>query len=93
MKCIMLINIKMSTVGILTFMSIINTFYESLKAKSTYFSAFSFYWQLKFNAQLSKAKKKFNNLWAGSYFKLKGNELIGPHLKVNNRAWKSYSVQ
>ena len=49
----MLINVKMSTVGILTFMSMIHTFDESLKAKNTYFSAFSFYGHLKFNAQLS----------------------------------------
>ena len=40
-------------VGILTFISIINTTSEHLK--SLYFSAFKFYKQLKFHAQLSSA--------------------------------------
>ena len=43
-----------TTVGILTFMSIINTAFESLKARKVFvFQYFSFYEQLKFNAQLS----------------------------------------
>ena len=50
----MLINVKMPTiVGILTFISTINTTYESLKARKAYFSAFKFYEQFKFHAQLS----------------------------------------
>ena len=55
MKFIQLINAKMSTiVGILTFISRINTSYESLKARNTQlFQRFSFYEQLKFYAQLS----------------------------------------
>ena len=55
MKFILLINAKMPTiVGILTFISRINTSYESLKARNTYlYQYFSFYEQLKFHAQLS----------------------------------------
>ena len=54
-KFILLINVKMPTiVGILTFISRINTSYESLKAINTYlFQRFSFYEQLKLYAQLS----------------------------------------
>ena len=53
-KFIMLINDKMSTiVGILTFISMINTTFESLKASKVYFSAFCFYKQFEFHAQLS----------------------------------------
>ena len=54
-KFILLINVKMPTfVGILTFISMINTSYASLKARNTYlFKPFSFYEQLKFYAQLS----------------------------------------
>ena len=54
-KFILLINVKMPTiVGIFTFISRINTPYESLKARTTYpFQRFSFYEQLKFYAQLS----------------------------------------
>ena len=57
MKIILLINVKMPTiVGILTFISRINTSYESLKArKPRLFQRFSFYEQLKFYAQLSRA--------------------------------------
>ena len=56
-KFILLINVKMPTiVGILTFISIINTTFERLKARNfficRYFS-FSFYEQMKFRAQLS----------------------------------------
>ena len=52
---ILLINVKMPTiVGILTFISMIDTTSEILKAKN-FFSCryFSFYEQLKFHAQLS----------------------------------------
>ena len=69
-KFIMLINVKMPTiVGILTFISMINTTSESLKASKVFiFSHFIFYEQLKFHAQLSWARKKFYNLgaWSGS---------------------------
>ena len=52
---ILLINVKMPTiVGILTFMSRINSIFESLKArKISVFQHFSFYEQLKLYAQLS----------------------------------------
>ena len=40
-------------VCILTFISMINTTCESLKANNLYFSTFQFYEQLKFHAQLS----------------------------------------
>ena len=52
---ILLIGVKMPTiVGIITFISRINTSYESFKARNTYlFQHFSFYEQLKFYAQLS----------------------------------------
>ena len=55
MKFIMLINVKMPTmVGILTFMSMINTTSESLKARKVFiFQHVSFYDQLKFHAQWS----------------------------------------
>ena len=43
MKPIMLINVKMPTiVGILTFISMITTEYESLKAKFQHFSCYEF---------------------------------------------------
>ena len=47
---VMLINVKMPTiVGILTFISVINTLSESLKAiKIVFFQHFSFYNQLNF---------------------------------------------
>ena len=55
MKFIMLINVKMPIiVGILTFISMINTTSESFKARTIFsFQHFSFYEQLKFHAQLS----------------------------------------
>ena len=55
MKVIMLINVKMPTiVDILTFISMINTKYESLKARKVFrFKHFSCYENLKFYAQLS----------------------------------------
>ena len=53
MYFIMLINVKMSTiVGILTFISMINTISESLKRKSL-FSSILVFEQLKFQSQLS----------------------------------------
>ena len=54
-KFILLINVKMPTiVGILTFISMINTTSEGLKAKNFFIcQLFSFYEQLKFCAQLS----------------------------------------
>ena len=64
MKFILLIDVKMPTiVGIQTFISMINTTSESLKARN-FFSCryFSFYEQLKFCAQLST--KKFYHPWA-----------------------------
>ena len=56
-KFILLINVKMPTiVGILTFISRINTTSESLKArKNSVFLHFSFYEQLKVCAQRSLA--------------------------------------
>ena len=54
-KFILLINVKMSAIaGILTFISLINTTFESLKARNSFtFRYFSFFEQLKFCAQLS----------------------------------------
>ena len=55
MKFILLINVKMPTiVGILTFISMINTASERFKARNFFISKhFSFYQKLKFRAQLS----------------------------------------
>ena len=55
MTFIILINVKMPTiVGILTFISMINTTFESLKASKVFiFQHLSFYEQLQFHAQLS----------------------------------------
>ena len=55
MKFIMLINVKMPTiVGILKFISIINTRYERLNANKLFICLYlSFNDQLKFHAQLS----------------------------------------
>ena len=52
----MLINVKMPTiVGILSFISMINTPSESLKGRKVFiFQHFSFYEQLKFHAKLSQ---------------------------------------
>ena len=65
MKSILLINVTISTtVGILTFISRINTL-----ARNTFlFQSFSFYEQMKFYAQLSWGWKKFYNLGALSGF-------------------------
>ena len=65
-KFILLINVKMPTiVGILRFISMINTTPERLKARNFFICRyFSFYEQLKFHAQLSWAWKKFYNLEA-----------------------------
>ena len=64
MKFIILINVKMPTiVGILTFISMINTTSDSLKARIVFiFQDFSFYEQLKIYVQLSWAWKRFYNL-------------------------------
>ena len=66
MKFILLINVKMPTVvGILTFISMIHTTSERLKARNFFICCyFSFYEQLKFRAKLSWAWKKFYNLGA-----------------------------
>ena len=59
-KFILLINVKMQTnIGILTFISMINTTSERLKARNFFIC---FYEQLKFHAQLSWAWKKIFNL-------------------------------
>ena len=52
---ILLINVKMPTiVGILTFISMIKTTYQRLRARNFFtFRYFTFYEQLKFRAQLS----------------------------------------
>ena len=65
-KFILLINVKMSTiVGILTFISMIRTTFERLKAINFFICQyFSFYEQLKFHAHLSWAWKEFYNLGA-----------------------------
>ena len=57
MKFILLINVKMPTiVGILTFISMINTTSEKLKAGNLFICRyFCFYEQLKYRAQLSRA--------------------------------------
>ena len=54
-KFILLINVKMPTIiGILTFINMINTTFERLKARNFFICRyFSFYEQLKFCAQLS----------------------------------------
>ena len=55
MKFMLHINVKMPTiVGILTFISRINTKSENLKARKTFiFQNFSFYEQMNFHAQLN----------------------------------------
>ena len=65
-KFILLINVKMPTiVGILTFISMINTTSERFKARNFFICRyFSKYEQLEFCAQLSWAWKKFYNLGA-----------------------------
>ena len=68
MKFILLINVKMPTkVGILTFISRINTIFEIIKArKILFFHHFSFYEQLKFHALLSSSQFIFYQLRACS---------------------------
>ena len=60
MKFILLINVKMPTiVGILTFISMINTTSESFKARnSLFFHYFQCYKQLKFHVQVELSMKK-----------------------------------
>ena len=55
MQFILIINVKMPTiVGILTFISMINTTFDRFKARNFFISCyFSFYEQLEFRAQLS----------------------------------------
>ena len=56
-------------VGILTFISMINTISERLKAKSFFICRhFSFYEQFKFSAQLSAHEKSFITLGPGLSF-------------------------
>ena len=51
MKIIMVLNVKMTTIGISTFSSIINTTSESLKARNDFnLQHFSFYEQMKVHA-------------------------------------------
>ena len=60
-------------VGILTFISKINTTSGSFKARNFFtLQHFSFYEQLLFHAQLSWAWKKFYNLWASTLIKRPG---------------------
>ena len=68
MKFILFITVKMPTiVGILTFISMINTSLDSLRARKVIiFKHFCLYEQLKFYAQLSQACKKCYNLEASS---------------------------
>ena len=70
MKFHLLINVKMpTTVGILTFISMINTTSERLKARNFFICPyFSFYELLKFRAQLSWALKSLINLGASFSF-------------------------
>ena len=67
MKFILLINVKMPTiVGILTFISMINTTFETWESKKLlYIQYFSFYKHLKYHAQLIEHEKSFYNLWTG----------------------------
>ena len=60
-KFILLINVKMPTiVGILTFISMIDTTSERLKARNFFICQyFNFYEQLKFRAQLSEHETSF----------------------------------
>ena len=71
-KFILLINVKMPRIdGILTFISMINTTSERLKARNFVICwYFSFYEQLKFRAQLSWAWKYFHNIWAWPQLRL-----------------------
>ena len=59
-KFILLINVKMPTiVGILTFISLINTTFDRLKARDFFICwYFTFYEQLKFRAQVRLSMKK-----------------------------------
>ena len=72
----MLINVKTPTiVGILTFISMINTTYEGLKAiKVVIFQHVSFYEQLKFHTKLSRARKKYYILGARTYLPYNRND-------------------
>ena len=69
MKFIMLINVKMPTiVGILSFISMIYTTSERLKARNFFICRyFSFYKQLKFRAHLVEQEKSFITSGPGSF--------------------------
>ena len=69
-KFIMCINVKMPTiVGILTFISMVNTTYESLKAIKVFILKHCcWYEHLKLYAQLRWARKKFYNVEAWNLF-------------------------
>ena len=65
------LNVKMPTiVGILTFISMINTASERLKSGNFFIRYSSFYEQLQFHAQLSWACKKSYNHGAWSVWRL-----------------------
>ena len=73
-------------VGILTFIIMINTTSERLKAINFFICQyFSFYEQLKFRAQLSWARKKFYNLGACllEAINFLSNEIVTNHLTLN----------
>ena len=84
-KFILLINVKMPTiVGILTFISKINTTSETFKARNFLIClCFSFYEQLKIHAELSWAWKKFYNL--GALSPLQDKRLV--HKAINFVLW------
>ena len=78
-KFIPLINVKMLTiVGILTFISMINTTPERLKARNFFICRyFIFYEQLKFHAQLSWAWKSFITYGPDCFIR-RSLSLLGP---------------
>ena len=67
----------MPIIGILTFMSKINTTSERLKARHFFICRyFSFYEQLKFRAQLSMKKKMYNLEASSEIPKIIGSQCI-----------------
>ena len=70
-------------VGILTFISMINSTSERLKARNFICQYFSFYQPLKFCAQLSWAWKKFYNLRAKLLQPVGWDIKLLPHLYMN----------
>ena len=94
-KCIMLINVKMPTIiGILTFISIINTTSESLKArKVVIFQLISFYDQLRFHAQLRGAWRKLYYLGVRTHalgWKTINKRLTEKTIKLERKHWTIY---